>query len=111
MKVFSTALSSGALASLEKLYVSENQIGDEGIKAFSSALSSGSLGSLTHLDLDNNRIGDAGMIAFANAIKPTDEIPMGSLASLKTLYVDDGPMGTDHPALKAVCGARGIQLP
>ena len=97
----------------------------------------GSLASLTLLDLEGNHIGDAGMTAFADAIKPTDEIPMGSLASLKdldigrnqigdsgknafstvllfsgslaslkTLVVDDG----HPPALKEVCGDRGIVL-
>ena len=35
---------------------------------------------------------------------------MGALASLKTLIVDDGPLGTEHPALKAACEARGISL-
>ena len=36
---------------------------------------------------------------------------MGAMASLKTLYVNDGPLVTEHPALKAVCQARGIRLP
>ena len=101
----------------------------------------GSLANLTILNLNTNRIGNAGMIAFADAIKPTDEIPMGALAnltnlqlfnnqigdegmtafssalssgalrSLQTLWVDNGSMGVDHPALKVVCEARGINYP
>ena len=66
-------LDKGALAFLGNLFLSNNQIGDEGMKAFSGALSS------------------------------------GALASLQVLYVDDGPMGTDHPALKVVCEARAIR--
>jgi hypothetical protein len=59
MKAFSSALSSGALASLQTLsfgdaYLGGNNIGDEGMKAFSSALSSGSLASLQSLFLYNN---------------------------------------------------------
>jgi len=30
----------------------------------------------------------------------------GAMASLATLYVDDGPLGTEHPALKYACDAR-----
>jgi hypothetical protein len=59
MKAFSSALSSGALASLQRLFLSRNLIGDEGMKAFSSALSSGALASLIYLGLGSNRIGDA----------------------------------------------------
>jgi hypothetical protein len=57
------------------------------------------------LVLSGNKIGDAGMIKFSEALVG------GALASLKTLYVDDGPLGTEHPALKAACTARGISLP
>ena len=31
------------------------------------------------------------------------------MASL--VYVDHGPLGTEYPALKAACEARGIELP
>jgi hypothetical protein len=47
--LFGRLLRSGALAILTKLYLHENQIGDEGMKAFSSALSSGSLPELDTL--------------------------------------------------------------
>ena len=56
------------------------------------------------LYLFDNKIGDAGMVALS------DSLAMGALASLETLYVDDGPLDTDHPALKAACEARGIEL-
>ena len=140
MQVFSTAISSGALASLTHLMLNSNQIGDVGITAFAGAIRSGSLASLQKLYLNHNQIGDAGMIAFAEALKPTDESPMGalatltrfdlrynqigdegmkvfstalssgSLASLETLLVDNGPVGDGHPALKEACVARGITL-
>ena len=56
------------------------------------------------LDLEGNQIGDAGLTALAKAVES------GALASLKTLEVDDGPLGTEHPALNAACKARGIEL-
>ena len=59
------------------------------------------------LRLFNNKIGDEGVTALANACAS------GSMASLKTLYTrseDDGPLGTEHPGLKAACVARGINL-
>ena len=56
------------------------------------------------LYLSNNKIGDAGVTALANACAS------GSLASLETLVMDDGPLGVDHPQLKAACEQRGISL-
>ena len=63
------ALPMGSLASLQRLNLQRNQIGDEGMKAFTSALSCGALPSLVHLDLRSNSIGNEGMIAFVDAIK------------------------------------------
>tara|TARA_B110000046_G_scaffold71958_1_gene79833 strand:- start:4782 stop:5039 length:258 start_codon:yes stop_codon:yes gene_type:complete len=77
---------------------------------FANVLRNVELASLTHLYLERDQIGDNGMIAFADAIKPTDEIPMGALVSLKTLLVDGGPLGDEHPALNEACVARGITL-
>ena len=71
-----------------------------------SFLSKGALASLQTLSLANNLIGDDGLKAFAEACRAK-----GALASLSELYVDDGPLGTEHPALKAACEARGIELP
>jgi hypothetical protein len=95
MKHFANVVRSGALASLEILYLNSNQLGDEGMKAFSGALSSGSLASLEKFYLRHNQIGDEGMKAFSGALSS------GSLGSLHTL---------DHPALKVVCEARDIVL-
>ena len=60
---------------------------------------------LQEINLYGNQVGDVGMQALASAVAS------GAMASLKTLYVDDGPLGTEHPALKAACKARGIELP
>ena len=49
------------------------------------------------LSLYGNKIGDAGLTALAKAVES------GGLASLKELEVDDGPLGVDHPKLKAAC--------
>ena len=40
----------------------------------------------------------------------SDAIGKGALPLLETLYVDDGPLGTEHPQLQAACEARGIRL-
>ena len=52
----------------------------------------------------NHQIGDAGITALATAVGN------GALASLVDLIVDDGPLGLDHPKLKAACQSRGIRL-
>ena len=57
------------------------------------------------VELGANLIGDVGMQALSSALAG------GVMASLETLYVDDGPLGTEYPALKAACEARGIELP
>ena len=59
---------------------------------------------LTSLGLANNKIGDKGLEALSAAFAT------GAMASLETLYVDDGQLGTEHPALKAACEARAIDL-
>ena len=56
------------------------------------------------LVLNSNQIGDAGITALATAVGN------GALASLVDLIVDDGPLGLDHPKLKAACQSRGIRL-
>ena len=56
------------------------------------------------LNLSDNQIGDAGVTALANACAG------GAMASLQTLVMDDGPLGVDHPKLKAACQERGITL-
>ena len=101
MKAFSTALSSGALASLQDLDLSVNQIGHEGMKAFSAALCSGSLASLEHLELQKNRIGDEGTKAFSSALSS------GALASLVRLYLNANQIGDKGMKAFLSSGALG----
>ena len=108
---FANVLRNGALARLTKLNVSDNEIGDEGMKVFSSALSSGALASLTKLWLSDNQIADAGMIAFAEALKPTSNFPVGSLNSLTNLFLEYNPASNSaKDTMKAVASSRGISL-
>jgi Leucine-rich repeat (LRR) protein len=89
MRAFSTALESGALPSLTKLWLPNNNIGDKGMKAFSTALSSGSLASLKDLRLFSNKIGDEGMKAFSSALSS------GALASVESLNLDHNQIGDE----------------
>jgi len=59
MQAFSTALASGALASVTTLRLYNNQIGDVGMRAFSTALAGGALASVTTFTLHLNQISDA----------------------------------------------------
>ena len=59
---------------------------------------------MQYLNLNTNKIGDPGITALADALGK------GALASLEKLRVDDGPLGTEHPALKDACEALGIEL-
>ena len=52
--------------------------------------------------------GDAEMTKLAAALEYCHV--RGALPALKELYVDGGPLGTEHPALKAACEAGGIAL-
>ena len=70
----------------------------------------GALPQLQKLFLSRNQIGDEGMAALADAIKPVSAGGSGALVSLKALQMDDGPLGVDHPKLKEACGKRGITL-
>ena len=72
--------------------------------AFASAIDEKSLASLEVLNLAHNHIGYEGMGAFAN------KLSSGSLPSLQTVVVDDGPLGTEHSQLKAACEARKISI-
>ena len=69
MAAFASAVDRGAMANLEKLYLSSNKIGDSGMAAFADAIAaSGALAKLSYLNLEDNRIGDAGVTALAGAI-------------------------------------------
>ena len=117
MTALASAVGSGALPQLLELWLQDNKIGDAGMTAFAQAVKpvseggSGALAQCQQLYLGGNRIGDVGMTAFAQAIRPVSEGGSGALVSLEDLYVDDGPFGTEHPALRAACEARCIFLP
>ena len=102
------ACARGALAKCTRLKIWGNQIGDAGCTALADACARGALPQCTVLRLSRNQIGDAGITALAQAIKPVSEGRSEALPSLEKLYLDDGPRGTEHPALKAACMARGI---
>ena len=104
MKALASVIASGSLRNLTQLGLSRNQIGNAGITEFSHQISSGLLRALEWLDLSETQIGDAGMSDFSR------QIAIGSLPSLRMLGMDDGPLGNEHPQLKAVCEARGIDL-
>ena len=89
---------------MQILALHNNKIGDAGVTALADACTRGSLAQLKELWLNHNQIGDPGVTALASACAG------GSLASLETLVVDDGPLGVDHPQLKAVCEQRGIYV-
>ncbi|CAF1203604.1 unnamed protein product [Adineta ricciae] len=54
---------------LERLYLSNNQIGDDGVEHLSSALSLNGNSTLTHLCLASNRITDVGAMHIANMLE------------------------------------------
>ena len=55
---------------LQRLYLGNNQIGNDGMRSLADALAKGALPQLQKLFLSNNQIGDEGMAALADAIKP-----------------------------------------
>ena len=99
MKIFSNAISNGALPSLTKLYLGGNKIGDEGMQAFAAAVGSGALPSLTTLELWENQISDDGMKAFAAAVGS------GALPSLTKLYLWYNKIGDE--GMQAFAAAVG----
>jgi hypothetical protein len=133
MRAFSKALGGGALAKLEVLGLARNQIGDAGMGALSGALASGAQTSVTRLAIDNNQIGDAGMVVLVDVLGEalaqltllilhgnnvsdvgtqaiSTALAGGAFASLESLYVDEGPVGAQHPALQAACENREVTL-
>ena len=87
-----------------------NQIGDAGITALARAVEPVSAGDsrtlpkLMELWLQENKVGDDGLSSLSCALGK------GALLSLEEFYVNFGPLGTEHPALKAACDARGVVL-
>ena len=93
------AITSRALASLQRLTLSANMIGYEGMKALSTAIRTGQLGSCTLISLSYNNIGDVGMQAFSEAIRS------GALGKLERLLID-----APSQSLQDACSARNIKL-
>ena len=54
MSFYARFSASGALASLERLELQDNEIGDNGMKALADACASGALASLTNINLHGN---------------------------------------------------------
>ena len=80
MKAFAAAAAMGSMRCLNILLLARNQISDEGIKAFADTI--GSLGALEVLSLGGNKIGDAGMAEFSHAISSRS---LGALTHLNLL--------------------------
>ena len=72
-------------AALKSLFLSSNEIGDEGVKALVKALETNK--TLTTLDLRNNKIKDAGAKALAMSLKYN--------TTLTTLNLDSNEIGTE----------------
>lgn len=104
MTGLSRAIRSGSLDKLETLTFSLNKVGDPGMVEFSEAVAGGSLPKLERLYLDRNRVGSVGVSSLADACSK------GAMPALDTLGVDLGALGTEFPALKAVCEGRRIAM-
>lgn len=90
MAVFcENVISTGKLRNLERLNLSGNELGDEGIISFIAAVSFNSdhrefaMNGLQHLSLYTNGIGGKGMTALATAISTSTDI----LPKLENLYI------------------------
>ena len=99
MKALSTAIRTGQLGSCTLISLSYNNIGDVGMQAFSEAIRSGALGSCTFVNLMWNNIGNVGMQAFSDAIR------RGALGKLERLLID-----APSQSLQDACSARNIKL-
>ncbi|EOD26951.1 hypothetical protein EMIHUDRAFT_114844 [Emiliania huxleyi CCMP1516] len=89
-------LASGAAPRLEKLYLYDNQIGDEGCKALAAALGKeGAAPRLEELTLGENKLGDEGCKALAAALKE------GAAPSLKARDATPRHTPLPHPMLIA----------
>eukprot|EP00966_Prymnesium_polylepis_P273328 6314521-Prymnesium_polylepis.2 len=87
------------MAKLEKRFLYDNLIGDEGTKSFSTALVSGAMAQLKILYLADNQIGDKGMNSFSTALVS------GALAQLNVLFI-----GSSSCQLREICNIRSIGI-
>ena len=90
-------LKSKAVARVEKLYLENNKLGDEGAAAIAAAAAAGGLPCLEVLDLDGTKIGDAGMQALASAFVG------GAFRELETLWLGRNAIG--DAGVAALAGA------
>ena len=89
MKAFAAAIGSGSLPTLKRLWLNENQISDDGVSALVSACTSGAPSQLTFLNLRINKIGNAGIRALAGAINGGKMISLRRLFARINMYNDD----------------------
>ena len=90
-----------ALPNLERLFLDNNQFGDEATVDLARAFVTGRLSKLTFLDLNRNRIADEGMAALAKAVAA------GALENIATLYLHKNAIG-DAGALAFVDAITGV---
>ena len=87
MVMLSAALASGALAQTEVIWLSDNNIGDDGLRALSSAVAGGALVQVTQLGIGGNNITDAGLTTLAHAITPVSAGGSGALPKVEVLLL------------------------
>ena len=103
MEVLGLALISGALPSLEYLFLGNNQIGDVGLSALAEAVGKGALPALQTLALSHNNIGDAGLSALAEAVGK------GALPALEHLELTANQIGdVGLSALASACASGAL---
>jgi len=104
-KVMFETLSTNALSNLQKLFLSGNQIGDEGCSALATACTSKgtAFARLARLDLDHNRISDDGVSHLATALA------LGALKGLEKLFLTGNKIGdAGCIAIADVCSRGGL---
>ena len=85
---------------LEKLFLDENQIGDQGLAALLAPPTAGVLASLGFLSIGRNQITDEGCAALAAALS-------GALPALNMLALHGNPANEQpRAAVQAVLAAR-----
>ena len=103
-----TALASALrqLPKLERLFLNDNQIGDQGLASLLAPPTAGVLTSLKDLSLQNNQITDEGCAALASALRN------GALPVLKTLDLGGNPASIEaRTAVQSALSAVRASLP